>query len=182
MIGRFEKVSYETFRDGIVDCLLNSGGVIPNAEQFTKIREAYDSIKLPTRATDGSAGYDFYLPIPNIIIDDAVLHEDEFLQYPLGVRWVGCTEDVALFMFPRSGLGFKYGMFLYNGTGIIDKDYCNADNEGQINIKFGVRRNMPITPNMRIAQGVFLPYYVTDNDGGQPKQKRTGGLGSTGVL
>lgn len=177
MIGHFEKVSYETFRDAVFSEILPFVNCIDDKTTLA-IREAYNNIKLPTRATEGSAGYDFYLPM----FVATEIGEQEFLRYPLGVRWVGCTENVALFMFPRSGLGFKYGMFLYNGTGVIDKDYCNADNEGQINIKFGVRETMKIKPNMRIAQGVFLPYYVTDNDCGQPKQKRTGGLGSTGVL
>ena len=50
-IAKFEKVSQEIFvNDDNVMCYLS------NAKKF------YDDIKLPKRATKGSAGYDFFLP------------------------------------------------------------------------------------------------------------------------
>ena len=44
-------------------------------------------------------------------------------------------ENVGLFLFPRSGQGFKYRFALANTVGIIDSDYMNADNEGHIMVK-----------------------------------------------
>ena len=46
-IARFEKVSEKQFRDSWRDC-------------FDEEENVYDEIKLPKRATKGSAGYDFY--------------------------------------------------------------------------------------------------------------------------
>ena len=51
-IAKFEKVSFEQFEK---DWLKN----FPQTED---VRAVYDSIKLPKRATTGSAGYDFYAP------------------------------------------------------------------------------------------------------------------------
>ena len=49
-VGKFEKVSYEQFYAAIKDCFSMDDSVI---------RDLYDGIELPTRATSGSAGYDF---------------------------------------------------------------------------------------------------------------------------
>ena len=64
-IAKFEKVSYLQFKKDYIDCF--------NEESDDKIKEIYDNIKLPKRATKGSAGHDFYSPIsfelkPNEII------------------------------------------------------------------------------------------------------------------
>ena len=54
-IAQFEKVSFGQFLEGYQD----SFGAAPE----TEIREIYDRICLPRRATAGSAGYDFYTPV-----------------------------------------------------------------------------------------------------------------------
>ena len=51
-IAKFEKVSFEQFEK---DWLKN----FPDTND---VKAVYDSIKLPKRATTGSAGYDFYAP------------------------------------------------------------------------------------------------------------------------
>ena len=53
-IAKFEKVSFEQYKKDYLDTF----GETTEEE----IRKIYDSIKLPKRATIGSAGYDFYLP------------------------------------------------------------------------------------------------------------------------
>ena len=50
--AKFYKVSYQQFEEGYLDCQ-------PQANQ-AEIQAAYDALKLPKRATKGSAGYDFY--------------------------------------------------------------------------------------------------------------------------
>ena len=54
-IAKFEKVSLEQFREGWTDTfgLADEGAV----------EEIYRSIRLPKRATAGSAGYDFFAPV-----------------------------------------------------------------------------------------------------------------------
>ena len=51
-IAQFEKVSFEQFEKDWLKCF----------PETKNVKEIYDSIKLPKRATTGSAGYDFYAP------------------------------------------------------------------------------------------------------------------------
>ena len=53
-IAQFYKVSFDEFKSGIE-------GEIPGIRE-EEIKEMYDSLSLPKRATKGSAGYDFYAP------------------------------------------------------------------------------------------------------------------------
>ena len=52
---KFYKVSYEQFKKDVYNC-----GFTYIKEN--EIKEIYDNIKLPKRATKTSAGYDFYSP------------------------------------------------------------------------------------------------------------------------
>jgi dUTP pyrophosphatase len=127
----------------------------------------FEGIKLPARATTGSAGYDFFAPedvtLPGVI--------------KTGVR-VKIAPGYVLCIFPRSGLGFKYGVKLVNTVGIIDSDYYNAENEGHIIIKLDSDTPITIKKGERFAQGIFLPFGITIND--RAVGERTGGFGSTG--
>ncbi len=134
----------------------------------------YGDIILPKRATKGSAGYDFFAPF------DFTLAPGQEIRIPTGVR---CQMDdsIALFIFPRSGLGFKYSVMLNNTVGIIDTDYYYADNEGHIQVKITNRgsKTLIMEKGKAFAQGVFLKYYLTDDD--ESAGDRKGGFGSTGA-
>ena len=54
-IAKFHKVSLEQFKKDWIDTF--------GLEDEADIQEIYDGIKLPRRATAGSAGYDFYAPV-----------------------------------------------------------------------------------------------------------------------
>ena len=53
-IAKFHKVSYKQFEEGYKDGF-------PSASE-SEVKRIYEEIKLPKRATTGSAGYDFYSP------------------------------------------------------------------------------------------------------------------------
>ena len=117
--AKFYKVSYAQFEKAMLDDFsLNED----------EIKEIYNQLKLPKRATKGSAGYDFYTPIL------FQLNPGETIKIPTGIRcemnprWV-------LMIYPRSGLGFKFRLQLNNTVGVIDSDYFYSDNEGHIFIK-----------------------------------------------
>lgn len=133
--------------------------------------EEYKNIILPSRATTGSAGYDFYLP-----------HNASFGKTPMriatGIR-ARIDPGYVLILFPRSGLGFKHGFRLMNTAGVIDSDYFNADNEGHIIVKAMCDESFRIPKGDRFVQGVLLPYGIATNDHILMNQ-RTGGFGSTG--
>lgn len=128
-------------------------------------------VKLPARATSGSAGYDFYAPC------DLTLPAGGELIVETGLR-VKIEEGWFLMILPRSGSGFKYGVRLANTAGVIDSDYFNADNEGHIMIKLvGGSRDYSVKKGEAFAQGIFLPYGVTVDD--DCAGVRRGGFGST---
>lgn len=168
-VAKFEKVSYERFNQDLLK-------VYPD---FTEedVHEIYDGIKLPKRATVGSCGYDFYSPLSgDIYPEHDRLQEHDYVDIPTGIR-CSIKEDWALLLFPRSGLGFKYGMRLINGTGVIDSDYYHAENEGHIHARITVDYVAHLDAGQAFMQGVFLPYGITEGD--EADGVRTGGLGST---
>jgi dUTP pyrophosphatase len=104
-IAAFEKVSFEQFEKDFSK----------NFPQVNDVKSVYDSIKLPQRATAGSAGYDFYAPV------ELNLKKGESLLIPTGIR-SKINNGWVLKIYPRSGLGFKHRVQLDNTVGIIDAD------------------------------------------------------------
>ena len=134
-------------------------------------RDGYENILLPRRATAGSAGYDFIAPY------DFVLESGEEIVIDTGIR-AKIAEGWVLVILPRSGSGFKYGVRLANTAGVIDSDYFNADNEGHIKIKLvGGSKTYTVKAGDAFAQGLFLPYGITEDD--ECTEERHGGFGST---
>lgn len=134
----------------------------------------YDALILPRRGTRGSAGYDFFSPI------GFTLAPGESITIPTGVR-ARIDPGWVLTLYPRSGQGFKYRLQLYNTVGVIDADYFEAANEGHIQIKLinanREGKTLRVEAGAAFAQGVFLPFGITVDDGANAA--RTGGFGST---
>lgn len=135
-------------------------------------RNGYENIILPHRATAGSAGYDFIAPYDFTLEAGGELIIDTGIRAKIADGWV-------LVILPRSGSGFKYGVRLANTAGVIDSDYFNADNEGHIKIKLvGGSKTYSVKAGDAFAQGIFLPYGITEDD--DCETERRGGFGSTG--
>lgn len=167
-IAKFEKVSWGQFFKDMKD-------TFPIMEEKA-IKEIYDRIQLPKRATTGSAGYDFFSTIPY------TLEPGETVKIPTGIRCV-MEEEWVLMIFPRSGLGFKYRLQLDNTVGIIDTDYAFSDNEGHIFVKitndsYSYDKVLRVEEGQGVCQGIFLPYGITEDD--DTDGIRNGGFGSTG--
>ena len=163
-IAKFHKVSFEQFAEGFADY----------SKDLEVVRKIYDSIKLPKRATKGSAGYDFFAPV------GIVLAPGETMKVPTGIR-CEMEYDWVLKLYPRSGLGFKYRLQLNNTVGIIDADYFYSDNEGHIFAKITNDSNegktVQIPAGTGFIQGIFLEYGITVDD--DATEIRNGGFGST---
>lgn len=163
-IGRFYKVSFQRFKE---DWESVFGG-------RTDVGAIYQGIRLPKRATRGSAGYDLYAPA------EIILGPRESIRIPTGIR-VEMEEGWVLTCYPRSGLGFKYRMQLDNTVGVIDSDYFYSDNEGHIQAKITndsqEGKTLIIPAGTGFMQGIFLEYGITVDD--EAKDVRNGGLGST---
>ncbi|MDU4959850.1 MAG: dUTP diphosphatase [Sporomusaceae bacterium] len=132
-------------------------------------------IILPARKTRASAGYDI------AAAEDAVIEPGAVALIATGLK-AYMPENEYLAVHIRSGLSVKSRLSLINGQGIIDSDYYNnADNEGHILIAIynHGQDSVAIAKGSRIAQGIFQPYGITDQDD-QPPALRRGGFGSTG--
>lgn len=134
--------------------------------------QTYKNIRLPKRATEKSAGYDFFAP------EGFVLKPQETITVATGIR-AFMPDDLCLLIFPRSGLGFKYKLRLNNTVGVIDADYYESDNEGHIFIRMTNEsdKTLEVKTGEAFAQGIFTCYFTTADD--EVTEKRNGGLGST---
>ena len=163
---KFEKVSLKQFIKDVKSC---APGL--NDSDYELM---YNALKIPKRATKGSAGYDLFAPF------SFQLKAGESIKIPTGIR-VLLDIDKFLAIYPRSGLGFKYKLQLWNGVAIIDSDYYNSDNEGHIFIKLyndsPEGKTLLIEQGEAFAQGIIQQYFLTDNDNADGI--RNGGFGST---
>ena len=142
------------------------------SDEFRKYIDV--DIKLPTRATTESAGYDISTPvdikIPPHGISEAI--QTDIKAYML--------YDEYLEIVPRSSIGFKKGLMLVNTCGIIDSDYySNPDNDGNIGFKFKnlTDKTVELKAGERILQGIFKKYLLADEDNCNTIRK--GGIGSS---
>ena len=162
-VARFYKVSEAQFEKGWQDTF----GQAVDAD-------VYENLKLPERATAGSAGYDFFSPLT------FSLAPGETIKIPTGVR-AEIREGWVLQCYPRSGLGFKYRLQLNNTVGIIDSDYFHSDNEGHIFAKITNDskdgKMLTVEVGQGFMQGIFVPFGITEDD--NVTAVRNGGFGST---
>ena len=139
-------------------------------------KNEYEDIKLPVQATTGSAGHDFFLP------EDIVIPFGSYITIATGIRAI-LEKDEVLLIYPRSGLGFKYGLSLANTVGVIDSDYSDSDNEGHIFIKLvnasplAEGKDITLKKGTAFCQGIITKYITAD--GAENDNVRNGGFGST---
>lgn len=169
-IAKFEKVSFEQFKKDWIKNLQH----YPYLCQDEIIIDIYNKIKMPKRATSGSAGYDFFMPM------NLNLAKRMDVLIPTGVR---CKIDDGWVLkeYPRSSQGFKYGVHLANTVGIIDSDYYYSDNEGHIFMKLvndsSLSETIRFNQGDAFCQGIFVEYGITYDD--EATGTRNGGFGST---
>lgn len=165
-VAKFHKVSREQFEK-------DWSAAFPEVTA-AEMRQIYAALRLPQRATKGSAGYDFFAPAA------FTLNPKETLKIPTGIR-AEIQEGWVLQLFPRSSLGFTYRLQFNNTVGIIDSDYFESDNEGHIFIKMmnasTEGKIVQLHAGDGFAQGIFLPFGICEDDAAQ--EQRNGGFGST---
>lgn len=135
-----------------------------------------EKAKLPSYATDGSAGLDLRACIDNPL----TIHPNQTELIPTGLAIHINNPSYAAIILPRSGLGHKHGIILGNSVGLIDSDY-----QGELMVSCWNRSNTQYTiaPMERIAQLVIIPI-VQPNlqivEMFKPSERNTQGFGSTG--
>jgi dUTP pyrophosphatase len=140
-----------------------------------KVKTLSTLAHLPAYATTGAACFDIATTSDGVDIapgGSAVLKTDLAFEIPPGH---------VMMVYSRSGHGFKNGVRLANGTGVIDSDY-----RGELMVKLHNDGNRVFSVNRgdRIAQAMIVPVQqvefktaeeLTNTDRG------TSGFGSTGV-
>lgn len=132
-------------------------------------------VELPTKATDGSAGFD----LQAAITEPLILQPGASKLVPTGLAiHIDNTSHVA-FILPRSKKGAKEGIVVGNLTGVIDSDY-----QGQWFISVWNRNfntSVEIKPLDKIAQVVFLKLadisFETVEEFEEETERGTGGIG-----
>lgn len=158
-----------------------SGHILPQCTiKFVKLHE---DATLPSRATDGSVGYDLY------VLGDQIILRGETKVIPTGIALANdLPPDMEIQVRPRGSTMMRYGLMIGNSPGTIDQDYTG---------EFGIvtwfaPRDLPtagtieyqvsIPHGSRIAQLVFCPVFLPDLEWGAAAEGRQerGGYGSTG--
>ena len=146
--------------------------------RFEKVSRIDEEIRLPERSTKNSAGYDFFA-MCDVTIPPYKLGDNPFM-IPTGVK-VEMIHNEFLMLVNRSSNPKRKKLVIPNSVRIIDADYYNnPDNEGEMFFGFYNLSNEPITimKGEKIGQGIFMKYFVTDDDNADGE--RIGGWGSTG--
>lgn len=140
---------------------------------FEVVSRMETPVKLPTRGSIHSAGYDIYT------YDDYTIEPKQSVLIRTGIK-AYMLPDEYLDLRVRSSLGIKRQLMLATGASVIDADYYNnPDNEGEIMVvlyNYG-DTTQTIEAGEHIVQGVFSNYWLVDND--CTTAVRTGGTGST---
>lgn len=191
-IAKFEKVSIEQWLKVFEDAAARSkeGGKLSD-QDIEALKADYENIKLPERATSGSAGYDIFLPV-----DIPPIYPSYGIPVPTGIK-CKIAPGWVMILAPKSGLGTRYKMRLDNTIGVIDSDYYNCEsNEGHIMVSFSnelppITMTNTITQKQEVpqelilnipkgkafVQALFLPFGIVEGD--RKEGTRTGGFGST---
>lgn len=144
-----------------------------------KIKKLHPLAKMPTYATDGAGWFDLYST--NLVV--MMVQESRPVIVGTGLAFE-IPPGHGMFIFSRSGHGFKFDTRLANCVGCIDSDY-----RGEVMVKLtcDVERDesmpMSIIPGDRVAQACILPIPAVSFSWGDdlPETKRgAGGFGSTG--
>ena len=131
---------------------------------------------IPERATPGSAGLD----ISACLDSPVVLEPGDIKMIPTGLAAQIDCDDVALLIYPRSGLSAKHGVTLANCVGVVDSDYRGAWFIPLIN---NGREPFTVENGMRIAQLVPTRVLFPEIEVGESlteTQRGSGGFGSSG--
>ena len=132
---------------------------------------------IPSRATAGSAGLDLCA-----CLDEPVtLGVGEIKMIPIGITAQPDCDDIALLIYPRSGLSSKFGVSLANCVGVVDSDYRGAWFVPLINHG---KEPFTVEHGMRVAQVIptrILMPEIEVSDELSETERGSGGFGSSGI-
>ncbi len=83
-------------------------------------RRIYDEGVGPARGTSGSAGFDLRACLEE---EEIIVEPGARIKCPSGIAVEPSRQDLAGFVYSRSGLGAVQGLTVAQGVGLIDPDY-----------------------------------------------------------
>jgi dUTP pyrophosphatase len=135
-----------------------------------KFKRLDKDAQLPTRATEGAAGFDIYCNGFYTIAPSVRCLLDTGIAMAIPEGWCG-------FVMPRSGLAAKHGIDRL--AGLIDSDY-----RGEVKVSLINHGESPVEfkKGDRIAQIIFVPVMLAscEVEEFEDTERGAGGFGSTG--
>jgi dUTP pyrophosphatase len=131
------------------------------------------SLPLPSRETEGSAGFDLAAAA------DVTIAPGQIALVPTGLI-IKVPDGHFIGIFARSSTPLKRGLMIPNGVGVVDTDYCGPEDEIKIQVYNFTSAPVQIARGDRIAQGILMPYVAPEWEEGESSGKTRGGFGSTG--
>jgi dUTP pyrophosphatase len=145
---------------------------LPMKTMALLVKKLVDNAVVPTRATEGAAGYDL------TSVEKIVVPSLGRAAVPLGVS-IQVPHGTYGRIAPRSGLAFKYGIDVL--AGVIDEDYRG---EVKVILYNTSERDYIVNPGDRVAQLIIekieTPDVATVLEF-EESVRGSGGFGSTGV-
>lgn len=150
-----------------------------------EIKAFREDAVIPTKATQGAAGYDLCACISEFT-SGMMIHPNSSLVVPTGLN-ANIPEGYEIQIRPRSGLAAKHGITVLNTPGTIDSDYTGDGEDFELKVILFNHNRIPFAINHgdRIAQMVVCKLAAHElvevkEFGKTQKSTRKGGLGSTG--
>ena len=139
-----------------------------------KIYRLDKELSLPIYETPGSVGFDL------LAREDTEIPAGEIKLIPGNVI-VETPPGYALLVTSRSSTPRKKGLTQPHGLGIIDQDYCGAEDEIKIQVHNFTNANVKVERGEKIAQGIFVRCEQANFEEIEKVENKTrGGFGSTG--
>ncbi|MCL1830948.1 MAG: dUTP diphosphatase [Oscillospiraceae bacterium] len=141
-----------------------------------RVKKTHRNAKLPSRATEGSAGLDLSAALDETVI----IPPGEVRSISTGIA-IEIPEGMVAFLFARSSLGLKHSVSLVNSVGVIDNDY-----RGTVSILLINHSDTPfqIENGDRLAQLIITSFVspdIVEVEKLSDTERNTGGFGSTGT-
>ena len=139
-----------------------------------KFKKLHTKTKIPTYGTEGSNGFDIYVPQTTVIPANSFSN-----MVDLGIA-VELEPGYAMFLLPRSSMGTKTPIRLSNGVALVDSDFRGGIKAFFDNLS---DEDYVINTGERVVQGVVVPIqkveFVEVNELGTTSRD-INGYGSTG--
>lgn len=149
--------------------------LVEASELQVRIARVDPTLPLPAYETSGAVGFDLLARVETTVAPGALA------RIPTNVI-VETPPGYMLLIAARSSLPGRRGLSVPHGIGVIDQDYCGADDEILVQVYNFTAAPVIVGRGERIAQGVFVRVdrarWTESTFAARPAR---GGFGSTGT-